>query len=163
MFVEVFEGFQKNVQTLPRLAGLGVLVASLCLVGCESREERESDCAIRRGLIPGVNVTAPRALEPFAGQKVTYTGEPQTLLIENAGTNGVRTISLEIDVATDPAFTQLEHHADSVALGDGGRTLCRLPEALPAGYAYYWRTKANDGANSRPYPKPRPSSSSRRS
>jgi hypothetical protein len=98
-----------------------------------------------------VNITAPRALEPFAGQKITYTGEPQTLLIENAGTNGARTISLEIDVATDPAFTQLVHHADSVALGDAGRTLYRLPQPLPAGYTYYWRIKANDGANSGPY------------
>jgi hypothetical protein len=128
-----------------------VLVGLLCLVGCEAAKSANPTAPSVAGPIPGVNITAPRALEPFAGQKVTYTGEPQTLLIENAGSNGVRTISLEIDVATDPAFTQLVHHADSVALGDGGRTLYRLPEALPAGYTYYWRTKANDGANSGPY------------
>jgi hypothetical protein len=98
-----------------------------------------------------VNITAPRALEPFAGSKLTYTGEPQTLLIENAGTSGVRTIFLEIDVATDAAFTQLVHHNDNVAPGDGGRTVYRLPQPLVAGYTYYWRTKANDGANSGPY------------
>jgi hypothetical protein len=73
------------------------------------------------------------------------------LLIENAGSSGARTISLEIDVATDASFTQLVHHADGVALGDGGRTEYRLPSALPAGATYFWRMKANDGANSGPY------------
>jgi hypothetical protein len=43
------------------------------------------------------------------------------------------------------------HHADGVALGDGGRTQYRLPSALPANVTYYWRMKANDGANSGPY------------
>ncbi|HUQ86377.1 MAG TPA: hypothetical protein VM096_02395 [Vicinamibacterales bacterium] len=131
--------------------GLSVLVGLVCLVGCEAAKSANPTAPSVAGPIPGVNITAPRALEPFAGQKVTYTGEPQTLLIENAGTNGARTITLEIDVATDPAFTQLVHHADTVALGEGGRTVYRLPQALPAGYTYYWRTKANDGANSGPY------------
>jgi hypothetical protein len=128
-----------------------VLVGVLCLVGCEAVKSANPTAPSVAGPIPGVNITAPRALEPIAGQKVTYSDEPQTLLIENAGTNGARTITLEIDVATDPAFTQLVHHADGVVLGDGGRTLYRLPQALPAGYTYYWRTKANDGANSGPY------------
>jgi hypothetical protein len=123
----------------------------LSLVACEAAKSANPTAPSVAGPIPGVNITAPRALEPFAGQKLTYTGEPQTLLIENAGTTGVRTISLEIDVATDPAFTQLVHHNDSVALGEGGRTLYRLPSALPAGYTYYWRTKAHDGANTGPY------------
>jgi hypothetical protein len=128
-----------------------VLVGLLCLVGCEAAKSANPTAPSVAGPIPGVNITAPRALEPFAGEKLTYTGSPQTLLIENAGTSGVRTITLEIDVATDPAFTQLVHHSDSVALGDGGRTYYQLPQALPAGYTYYWRTKANDGANSGPY------------
>lgn len=131
--------------------GIASLAVVLCLVGCEAAKSANPTAPSVAGPIPGVNITAPRALEPFAGSKLTYTGEPQTLLIENAGTSGARTIHLEIDVATDAAFTQLVHHNDSIALGDGGRTTYRLPEALVAGYTYYWRTKANDGANTGPY------------
>jgi len=135
----------------PRWA-LGALVAvAVCLTGCEAAKSANPTAPSVAGPIPGVNITAPRALEPFAGQKLTFTGEPPVLLIENAGTSGVRTIWLELDVATDPSFSQLVHHADNISLGDGGRTTYRLPEALPAGYTYYWRTKANDGANSGPY------------
>jgi len=131
--------------------GLSALVVVLCLAGCEAAKSANPTAPSVAGPIPGVNITAPRALEPFAGSTLTFTGEPQTLLIENAGTSGVRTIFLELDVATDPAFTQIVHHTDSVALGDGGRTTYHLPEALAAGYTYYWRIKANDGANSGPY------------
>jgi len=131
--------------------GIGVLVGLLLLVACEAAKSANPTAPSVAGPIPGVNITAPRALEPFAGQRLVYNGEPPTLLIENAGTSGVRTISFEIDVATDPAFTQIVHHSENVALGEGGRTAYRLPEALPAGYTYYWRIKANDGANSGPY------------
>jgi hypothetical protein len=131
--------------------GLAALVAVICVVGCEAAKSANPTAPSVAGPIPGVNITAPRALEPFAGSKLTFTGEPPTLLIENAGTSGVRSLLLELDVATDASFAQLVHHNDSITLGDGGRTTYRLPEALPAGYTYYWRTKANDGANSGPY------------
>ena len=131
--------------------GLAALAVVLSLVGCEAAKSSNPTAPSVAGPIPGVNISAPRALEPFPGQKLTFTGEPPTLLIENAGTSGVRTIWLELDVATDAAFTQLVHHADNIALGDGGRTTYQLPSALAAGYTYYWRTKANDGANSGPY------------
>lgn len=131
--------------------GLAALAALLFLVGCEAAKSANPTAPSVAGPIPGVNITAPRALEPFAGQMLTYTGDAQTLLIENAGTSGARTITLEIDVATDPGFTQIVNHADNVTLGDNGRTVYQLPSALPAGYTYYWRVKANDGANSGPY------------
>src|SRR5262245_59540635 len=130
---------------------LAALAAVVLLVGCEAAKSANPTAPSVAGPIPGVNITAPRALEPFAGQTLTFTGEAPALLIENAGTSGARSIWLEIDVATDPQFTQLVHHADNVALGEGGRTTYRLPSALPAGYTYYWRIKANDGANSGHY------------
>jgi hypothetical protein len=133
------------------IRGLIALVAVIGLVGCEAAKSANPTAPSVAGPIPGVNITAPRALEPFAGQTLTYTGEPPTLLIENAGTSGARSISLEIDVANDASFAQIVHHADAVTPGDNGRTVYRLPSPLAAGYTYYWRSKANDGANSGPY------------
>ena len=43
------------------------------------------------------------------------------------------------------------HQADKIAPGPNGRTSYRLPAPLGAGYTYYWRTRAADGANSGPY------------
>jgi hypothetical protein len=137
--------------TLYSWRSLAAFAAVCCLAGCEAAKSSNPTAASVAGPIPGVNITAPRPLEPFAGQRITFTGQPQTLLIENAGTSGTRSIWLEIDIATDAAFTQLVHHANNVPLGDNGRTSYQLPVALPAGYTYYWRVKANDGANSGPY------------
>ena len=43
------------------------------------------------------------------------------------------------------------HQADQISLGGNGRTSYRLPAPLGAGYTYYWRTRAADGANTGPY------------
>jgi hypothetical protein len=103
------------------------------------------------GPIPGVNITAPRPLEPYAGSTLVFSNEPPTLLIENAGSSGARTIWLQLEVGTDSNFQQIVHQADQIALGGNGRTSYRLPSPLGAGYTYYWRTRAADGANTGPY------------
>ena len=84
-------------------------------------------------------------------RRSTFNGEPPTLLIENAGTSGARTIWLQLEVGTDAGFQQIVHQADQIALGGNGRTSYRLPAPLGAGYTYYWRTRAADGANTGPY------------
>ncbi len=53
--------------------------------------------------------------------------------------------------APTPSFQQLVHQADQIALGSNGRTAYRLPAPLGAGYTYFWRTRAADGANTGPY------------
>jgi hypothetical protein len=123
----------------------------VCLVGCEAAKSANPTAPSVAGPIPGVNITAPRALEPFAGSTLTFDGEPQTLLIENAGSSGSRTLYLQLEVGTDANFQQLVHQADQIALGANGRTTYRMPAPLGAGYTYYWRTRAADGANVGPY------------
>jgi hypothetical protein len=131
--------------------GLSAIAAIICLVGCEAAKSANPTAPSVAGPIPGVNITAPRALEPFAGSTLTFDGEPLTLLIENAGSSGVRTLWLQLEVGTDTGFQQIVHQADQIALGENGRTSYRLPAALGAGYTYYWRTRAVDGANTGPY------------
>src|SRR6187402_1667380 len=101
---------------------LTALVAILCLVGCEAAKSANPTAPSVAGPIPGVNITAPRPLEPFAGATITFNGEPQTLLIENAGSSGPRSLWLQLEVGTDPGFKQIVHQADQIALGSNGRT-----------------------------------------
>lgn len=131
--------------------GISAIVAMTCLVGCEAAKSANPTAPSVAGPIPGVNITAPRPLEPVPGQTLVFTGEPQTLLIENAGTSGARTLFLELQVGTDQGFQQIVYQADRISLGDGGRTTHQMTAPLSAGYTYYWRTRAVDGANSGPY------------
>jgi hypothetical protein len=103
------------------------------------------------GPIPGVSITAPKPLEPGAGATLVATSDPYTLLIENPGTSGQRTIWLQVEIAADANFQQVVHQADRIEPGPNGRTAYRLPEPLGAGFTYYWRSRAADGANTGPY------------
>ena len=131
--------------------GLTALVVVLGLTACEASKSANPTAPSVAGPIPGVNITAPKPLEPYAGSQLTATSQPQTLLIENPSTNGQRPIWLELEVATDEQFQNVVHQADRIQPGDGGRTSYRLPAALAAGSTYYWRSRALDGANTGPY------------
>src|SRR5688572_14150054 len=131
--------------------GLTALAAVLCLTACEAAKSANPTAPSVAGPIPGVAITAPKPLSPGAGETLTFSSEPPTLLIENAGTSGVRTIWLELQVSVDSNFSQLVHQADQITLGPNGRTTYRLPEPLGADYTYYWRTRAADGANTGPF------------
>ena len=131
--------------------GLIALVATLGLGACEAAKSANPTSPTVAGPIPGVSITAPKPLEPGAGSTLVFGSEPPTLLIENAGTSGVRALWLQVDVGTDAAFQQVVHTADRLTPGEGGRTTYRLPEPLGAGYTYYWRSRALDGANTGPY------------
>ncbi len=131
--------------------GLIALVAVASLAACEAAKSPNPTAPSVAGPIPGVAITAPKPLEPHAGQTLTFSNEPPTLLIENAGSSGVRTIWLQLEVSTDAGFSQLVHQADQISPGDNGRTLYRLPAPLGAGFTYYWRSRASDGANTGPF------------
>lgn len=131
--------------------GLMALVAVVCLGACEAAKSSNPTAPSVAGPIPGVAITAPKPLEPHAGQTLTFSSEPPTLLIENAGSSGVRTIWLQLEVSTDAGFSHMVHQADQIAPGSNGRTTYRLPEPLGAGYTYYWRSRASDGANTGPF------------
>lgn len=130
---------------------VGAVVVVLSLAGCEAAKSANPTAPSIAGPIPGVSITAPKPLEPGAGTTLTFAGEPPTLLIENAGSSGVRALWLQVEVSTDAGFQQVVHSADRLTPGEGGRTAYRLPEPLGAGFTYYWRSRAQDGANTGPY------------
>ena len=86
------------------------------------------------------------------GAQVVSDGQPQTLLIENAGSSGQRALWLQVDSGRRTAASRRScTRRDRVTPGDDGRTLYRLPEPLASGHTYYWRSRAADGANTGPY------------
>jgi hypothetical protein len=130
---------------------LTAIFAVVCLGACEAAKSANPTAPSVAGPIPGVSITAPKPLEPGAGVTLTASADPFTLLIENAGTTGQRALWLELQMAADAGFQQIVHQADRIEPGPNGRTSYRLPEPLGAGFTYYWRTRAADGANIGPY------------
>ncbi len=138
-----------------RWSNLAVVLAfGLAITGCEQAKSANPLSPSVAGPIPGVNITAPQTLDPPAGAELVQQGQPVSLIIQNATTTGERPLWLQVQLASDPSFSVLLHHADRITPGEGGRTTYRIPEALGAGYTYYWRTRALDGANTGPYSEP---------
>jgi hypothetical protein len=132
----------------------GALIAAAALTACESSKSSTPLSPSIAGPIAGVEISAPKMLEPIAGQKIAVDRQPLTLLIENASSTGVRPLSYSFELATDAAFNTKVFTRDGVPPGEGGRTSLRLPDALATGRTYFWRARALDGANIGPYANP---------
>jgi hypothetical protein len=102
------------------------------------------------GPIKGVDITAPRLLEPSIGSKFKDSAQPIKLTIENASTSGVRPLAYTFEVATDSAFTSKVFGRGSVPPGADGRTSVQI-DRVEIGRIYHWRVRAEDGANTGPF------------
>ena len=122
-------------------------VLIFALAGCEAQKSSNPLSPDVAGPIPGVNISAPKLVEPAQGFKYKESQQPIKLVVENATSNGVRPVTYMFEVATDSAFTTKVYARSGVPPGDGGRTSVQI-DRLDLGRAYYWRAKADDGANS---------------
>jgi hypothetical protein len=122
-------------------------VLSFALAGCEAQKSSNPLSPSVAGPIAGVEITAPKLVEPGQGFKYKESQQPIRLVIENATSTGVRPISYMFEVASDADFTSKVFARNGVPGGDGGRTVVQV-DRLDIGRAYYWRARAEDGANS---------------
>ncbi len=124
-----------------------VACAVFAASACESRKSSNPLSPTVAGPIPGVNISAPKIVDPQGGTRIAFDKQPITLMVENASTNGVRPLYYNFEIATDAAFANKVFTREKIAPGEG-RTSLRLPDALATGRTYYWRAQAADGANS---------------
>ncbi len=130
---------------------LGILLAAASvLASCAADKSANPLSPTIAGPIPGVEITAPTPVQPSVGAKVAVDQQPITLTVQNASTSGVRPLNYLFEVATDAQFANKVFFKDGIAPGDG-RTSLRLPDPLATGRTYYWRARAQDGANTGPY------------
>ncbi len=119
---------------------------SIALAGCEAKKSSNPLSPSVAGPIAGVNITAPKLVEPAQGFKYKESQQPIKLVIENATSTGVRPVLYMFEVASDADFTSKVYARSGVPAGEGGRTSVQI-DRLDLGRAYYWRAKADDGAN----------------
>ena len=126
----------------------------LLLVGCERAKSSNPLSPSIAGPIAGVEIGPPKPTAPQTASQIPVDQQPITLTIENATSNGVRPVSYVFEVATDAAFTKKVFTQTGVKPGADGRTSLELPQSLTAEQSYYWRVKADDGANASDYSAP---------
>src|SRR6185437_2747992 len=80
-----------------------VLLASLG--ACQTSKSSNPTSPTIAGPIAGVTISAPQLVQPAQGQKFKDTEQPIRLVVNNATTTGVRTLTYNFDVATDSGFT----------------------------------------------------------
>jgi hypothetical protein len=134
------------------LSILLILWSAVAAAGCEAAKSANPLSPEVAGPIPGVNITSPTPVEP-KGAKVPVDRQPVTLVVDNAVTNGQRPLRYMFEVATDADFANTVWSRTGITPGDG-RTAMRLPDPLATGRSYYWRARAEDGANTGPYSSP---------
>jgi hypothetical protein len=98
-----------------------------------------------------VTITAPAVVAPAGGSKIAVDRQPVTLTVANAETNFVRPLTYVFEVATDANFSNKVFSRNGISPGDGGRTSMRLPDPLAPERSYFWRARAEDGANTGPF------------
>jgi hypothetical protein len=136
----------KSLRLYSVLVTLGVVITA-----CTASKSSSPLSPTVAGPIPGVSISAPKMLEPAPGALIDRTKQPITLLLENPSTTGVRPLTLLVEIAADAAFSNKVFSRDGLTPGDGGRTSVRLPDSLAAERTYFWRARAEDGANAGPY------------
>ena len=127
------------------------LLVAVSGAACEMTKSENPLGPTVAGPIPGVNITSPTPLEPAQGFRIAVETQPITLTLSNAATTGVRPLNYLFEVATDAGFSNKIFSREGITPGESGRTILRLPNALAPERSYYWRARAQDGANTGPY------------
>jgi hypothetical protein len=130
---------------------IAALAVAPLVSACESNKSANPLSPSVAGPIPGVEITAPKPLEPAAEAQVLDNKQPITLMLENAGSNGQRPLSYLVEVASDANFATKVFTKAGVTPGDGGRTSVRIPDKLKTDRTYFWHARAQDGANTGPF------------
>lgn len=125
------------------LAAIGLFV----LAGCQTSKSSNPLSPTVAGPIPGVNISAPGVMTPSANAQIAIDQQPITLIVKNANTNGVRPLTYEFQVSSDSSFGTPLFAKSAVDPGANGQTSVVLPDKLGSAGNYYWRSRAEDGAN----------------
>jgi hypothetical protein len=75
---------------------IAAMAVATLVAACESNKSANPLSPSVAGPIPGVEITAPKPLEPTADAEVLDNKQPITLVIENAGSNGQRPLNYRV-------------------------------------------------------------------
>ena len=139
---------RKSVISITKFAA--AVAAAVAVSACEAEKSRNPLSPNVAGPIAGVSISPPTPVNPVNGAEVLNTA-PVRLVFNNGSTNGVRPLFYVVELASDAAFTNKVFAQSKVTPGTGTQTSIVVDAALTADRTYYWRAKADDGANESDY------------
>jgi hypothetical protein len=125
-------------------------LAAVFLSACQVQKSANPLSPQVAGPVEGVVISTPNLLEPGQDWELRTRDQPVKLLFQNADTNGVRPLKYSFDIASDAEFKNIVFARTGIEPAEGPVTTFQLPDKLAAG-TYWWRTRAEDGANTGPY------------
>lgn len=125
--------------------------ALLFLVGCQTEKSANPLSPSIAGPIAGVVISQPNLLEPGQDWQIHVRDQPVKLLFQNADTSGERPLTYRVQVASDGNFSTIVFERGGITPSEGPTTRVQLPDALATGRSYWWRVRAEDGANTGEY------------
>ena len=126
---------------------VSVLCVTAALTACERTKSENPLSPTLAGPLPNVSMTPPTPVEPSNGTTILDTEQPIVLVLANATSSSPRPFATDVQVASDPQFSNIVIARSGVTPGEDGRTRLPLGDKLQPGRTYYWRGLANDGAN----------------
>jgi hypothetical protein len=135
---------RKSVISITKFAA--AVAAAVAVGACEAEKSRNPLSPNVAGPIAGVSISPPTPVNPINGAEVLNTA-PVRLVFNNASTNGERPLFYIVELASDAGFTNKVFAQSKVNPGSGTQTSIVVDAALTADRTYYWRAKADDGAN----------------
>ncbi len=124
--------------------------AIIALSACQVQKSANPLSPQVAGPIAGVEISVPALLEPGQDWELRTRDQPVKLLFQNSNSNGERPLTYAFELATDSTFKNIVFARTGVQPDAGPETRFQLPDRLAAG-TYWWRTRAEDGANASPY------------
>jgi hypothetical protein len=137
----------KTVSAITKLSVFSLVgVVALATSGCEAEKSRNPLSPNVAGPIAGVSISVPQPATPINGAEVLNT-QPLRLTFNNSSSNGERPFWYVVELATDANFTTKVFANGRVNSTGGNQTFVVVDGTLSAERTYFWRVKADDGAN----------------
>jgi len=136
-----------NLPACGRAAALLILPTLVGFAACERTKTSNPLSPQVAGPMEGVTIRPPLVSEPRVGQRIKDPEQPITLVMFNPVSNIERPLKLTVQIAAEASFLGQTYAQTDIALSPTGLTRVPLPAKLPGGRTYYWRAKADDGAN----------------
>lgn len=124
--------------------------AAVLLSSCQVQKSANPLSPQIAGPVEGVVISTPNLLEPGQDWELHSRDQPVKLKFQNADTNGARPLKYSFEIAADAAFKNIVFARTGIEPNAGPETTFQLPDKLAAG-TYWWRTRAEDGANTGGY------------
>ncbi|CAN5820816.1 hypothetical protein BH24ACI4_BH24ACI4_32280 [soil metagenome] len=143
-------------RTVKAITHLAIVAAAVAAAGCEAQKSSNPLSPTVAGPIGNVTIEAPAALLPANGTEVVNTA-PLRLVLGPASSNSQRPFWFVVQIASDAAFNTRVYTNNRVVPNpspENGQTVFVVDATLPAETTYYWRARAEDGANASEFSEP---------